>query len=72
MRESRSSDQYNPPSHPITQLDGTVDYQQFFDEPAGSSKLPLDPSALDQYDATLASLQAADPESYRMVLYSWA
>ncbi len=51
--------------------DGVIEYQQFFVEP-----MPLAPTAeepvYDPYEASLTSLQDTDPESYRMVVYSWA
>ena len=51
--------------------DGVIEYQQFYVEP-----MPLAPTAeepvFDRYEATLMSLQDTDPESYRMVIYSWA
>ena len=51
--------------------DGVIEYQQFYVEPMPLAKTEEGP-VYDRYQATLMSLQDTDPESYRMVVYSWA
>jgi len=48
-----------------------LDYQRFF----ADSNLPVAPitdQPLDRYQVTLEGIRQIDPDSYRMVLYSWA
>lgn len=48
-----------------------LDYQQFFSD-SNQSGAPIDDQALDRYQVTLEGIRKIDPDSYRMVLYSWA
>ena len=52
-------------------IDNGLDYQRFFSDskPQG---VPIDDQALDRYQVTLEGIRKIDPDSYRMVLYSWA
>ena len=71
MRNPKSSWMSIPELNRKPLHDGIIEYQQFYGE-----SMPLSPAAeepvFDRYEATLTSLRDTDPESYRMVIYSWA